>query len=146
MEADAYADSSFLVSTLRKDANHEAAMRYMAQTMPTLAFTPLHRLEVAHALRVSAERGEITHGELRTMLRQLEDDLDAGLLVLSPVEWLGVFRSADELSEKHAAKDSVRTLDVLHVALAVESGVKTFLSFDQRQRKLAKAAGLKVKP
>jgi predicted nucleic acid-binding protein len=34
----------------------------------------------------------------------------------------------------------------LHVALALEAGAKTFLSFDQRQRKLAKAAGLKVKP
>ncbi len=146
MEADAYADSSFLVSTLRKDANHEAAMRYMAQATPTLAFTPLHRLEVIHALRVAAARGEMTHGELRTMLRQLDDDLDAGLLAVSPVEWPGVFRSADELSEKHAAKDGVRTLDVLHVAIALECGAKTFLSFDNRQRKLAKAAGLKVKP
>jgi hypothetical protein len=34
----------------------------------------------------------------------------------------------------------------LHVALALESGAKIFLSFDARQRKLAKAAGLKVKP
>jgi predicted nucleic acid-binding protein len=50
------------------------------------------------------------------------------------------------LSEKHAATEGQRTIDLLHVALALEAGAKTFLSFDQRQRKLAKAAGLKVKP
>ena len=48
--------------------------------------------------------------------------------------------------EKHAATEGQRTIDLLHVALAFECGAKTFLSFDTRQRKLAKAAGLKVKP
>ena len=56
------------------------------------------------------------------------------------------FRRADDISEKHAATEGQRTIDLLHVALAVECGPKTFLSFDTRQRKLAKAAGLKVKP
>jgi hypothetical protein len=51
MEVDAYADSSFLVSLLRVDSNHEAAMRYMAQCGETLAFNPLHRLELRNALR-----------------------------------------------------------------------------------------------
>ena len=45
-----------------------------------------------------------------------------------------------------AASAGQRTIDLLHVAIALEAGAKTFLSFDQRQRKLAKAAGLKVKP
>ncbi|MEO6740054.1 MAG: PIN domain-containing protein [Chthoniobacteraceae bacterium] len=53
---------------------------------------------------------------------------------------------ADDISEKHAATEGQRTIDLLHVALALECGAKTFLSFDTRQRKLAKAAGLKVKP
>ena len=37
-------------------------------------------------------------------------------------------------------------MDLLHVAPALECGAKPFLSSDTRQRKLAKAAGLKVKP
>ena len=55
-------------------------------------------------------------------------------------------RAAEVLSAKHAASAGQRTIDLLHVAIALEAGAKTFLSFDQRQRKLAKAAGLKVKP
>ena len=41
MEGDSYADSSFLVSLLRIDDKHEAAMRYMAKSGETLAFNPL---------------------------------------------------------------------------------------------------------
>ena len=56
------------------------------------------------------------------------------------------FRRADDISEKRAATEGQRTIDLLHVALALECGAKTFLSFDTRQRKLAKDTGLKVKP
>lgn len=47
------------------------------------------------------------------------------------------------MSEKHAATEGQRMIDLLHVAAALESGAKTFVSFDQRQRMLAKASGLK---
>lgn len=43
-------------------------------------------------------------------------------------------------------KNGQRTIDLLHVAAALESGIKLFLSFDQRQCGLAKATGLQVKP
>ncbi len=88
----------------------------------------------------------MTAPDCRQAFRQIDEDLRDGLLVHTPVGWTDVFRRADELSEKHAATEGQRTIDLLHVALALESGAKTFLSFDARQRKLAKAAGLKVKP
>jgi predicted nucleic acid-binding protein len=62
------------------------------------------------------------------------------------VDWTGIFRRADELSDKYAGTDGQRTIDLLHVALALGCGAKTFLSFDRRQRKLAKVAGMSVKP
>jgi predicted nucleic acid-binding protein len=62
------------------------------------------------------------------------------------MEWTNVFRRADELSEEHASHNGQRTIDLLHVAAALECSARTFLSFDQRQRKLAQAAGLKVRP
>ena len=34
-----------------------------------------------------------------------------------------------------------RTLDLLHVAVALTLGVKTFVSFDERQRAVAKLGG-----
>jgi predicted nucleic acid-binding protein len=146
MDADAYPDSSFLVSLFRVDDNHEVAMRYMLRSAEKLAFNPLHRLELRNALRRALALGQITDHERRVAFKQVEQDLKDGLLIHISVNWADVFRLADELSEKHFAKNGQRTIDLLHVALALECGTMTFLSFDRRQRKLARAAGLKVKP
>jgi hypothetical protein len=40
----------------------------------------------------------------------------------------------------------VRSLDILHVAIALELGATLFLTFDHAQKRLAQAAGLKVRP
>jgi len=47
-------------------------------------------------------------------------------------------------SRQRTAKGGNRTLDILHVATAVHLGAKQFLTFDARQRELAKYAGLRV--
>ena len=146
MSARAYADSSFLVSLYRADASHEAARDEMAQATDPLPFTPLHRIELRNALRNAHSFGQISDKELRLALRQIEDDLREGLLVHVSINWTDVCHRGDKLSEKYAAKEGQRTIDLLHVALAIESGAKTFLSFDNRQRKLAKAIGLTVRP
>ncbi len=39
-----------------------------------------------------------------------------------------------------------RTLDIMHVAMALVIGAKEFVTFDGRQGALAKQAGLTVKP
>lgn len=146
MAAEAYPDSSFVFSLISKDSRTPEAAAYMVRAAAPLFFTPLHRTEVRNALRNAAGRREITDEDRRTAFRLIDDDLREGLFVHAPVDWLNVFRSADELSERYAARDGQRTIDLLHVAIALECGAKTFLTFDHRQRKLAQAAGLKVKP
>jgi predicted nucleic acid-binding protein len=146
MPGDAYADSSFLVSLLWTDANHQKAVRYLARAAATLTFTPLHRVEVRNALRKACSFQQITDEELRLSLQQVERDLQAGLLIHTPVDWTNAFRIADDLSAKHARTSPQRTIDLLHVAIAIESGAKNFLSFDHRQRLLARAAGLRTNP
>lgn len=146
MAAESYADSSFLVSLYRKDDNQDAARSFVGRTRLVISFSALNRIELRNALRNAHLFGQITEQEQRMAFQQIEDDFAAGLLTHLPVEWTNVFRRADELSEKHAARDGQRTIDLLHVAIALEYGAKTFLSFDRRQRRLAQAAGLKVKP
>lgn len=51
---------------------------------------------------------------------------------------------ADELGERHTAELGVRNSDLLHVAAAVSLKATIFLTCDQRQLALARAAGLKV--
>ena len=146
MEADAYPDSSFLVSVHRADSRHEVARAFLDKNSLSLAFTPLHRIEVRNALRNAVAGGDMTDSGCRLAFRQIEEDLRDGFLIHTTIIWPDIFRRADQLSEDHAASAGQRTIDLLHVAIALEAGAKTFLTFDQRQRKLARAAGLKVKP
>ena len=146
MEAPPYPDSSFVVSLVSADAHSAEACAFMTRSGAPLLFTPLHRIEARNALRNAAARGALSDQEVRAAIQRLEDDLKDGFLVHQPLDWGNVLRRADSLSEKHAAIDGQRTIDLLHVAAALECKARIFLSFDQRQRKLAKAVGLKVKP
>ncbi len=58
--------------------------------------------------------------------------------------WRSALRRAGELSRQHTRALGTRSLDVLHVASALELGLRRFVSFDGRQQKLARPAGLKV--
>jgi len=79
-------------------------------------------------------------------LNQLEADLTSGVAVLAPCHLFEVLRCADDLSKRHTITDGHRSFDILHVATALQVEAKELLTFDERQRKLAQAAGLKVKP
>jgi predicted nucleic acid-binding protein len=50
------------------------------------------------------------------------------------------------LSLRHSAKFGTRTLDLLHVASALILKPEVFYTFDERQRKLARAQQLRVLP
>lgn len=51
---------------------------------------------------------------------------------------------ATELSRLHTPVVGTRTLDVLHVASAVELGCRTLITYDERQAALARAVKLRV--
>ena len=143
---EAYADSSFLVSLFGEDANSLAAQRWMSPQAESLPFNPLHRLEVRNGIRLAVRRGELDPADRRTALAQLDADLRQGLLAHSPIPWTDALRRAETLSAAHTETLGNRAADILHVAIALESGAKTFLSFDAAQRALAEAEGLAVHP
>ena len=49
-----------------------------------------------------------------------------------------------QLARRHGANLGLRTLDTLHVASALELRAERFWTFDERQKKLARAVGLKT--
>lgn len=49
-----------------------------------------------------------------------------------------------QLAKQHGTRIGMTTLDTLHVASALELGAERFWTFDERQVKLARAAGLKI--
>jgi predicted nucleic acid-binding protein len=69
---------------------------------------------------------------------------DALLRHRCPAEALDVFATAESLSAAHGISTLCRSLDTLHVALALELGATEFCTFDLRQARMAAAAGLNV--
>lgn len=141
-----YADSSFLVSLTIEDGNTDEARRFMIRHAEALPFNPLHRLEVRNGIRLRVCRGEIDAAQRAVALRQLEEDLEEGLLFHQAMPWTDALRTAERLSAAHAEEIGGRAADTLHVAAALLGGAQRFLSFDRTQRKLARAAGFTVKP
>ena len=141
-----YADTSFLVSLYGRDASSEVAQRLAAALKGAFAFTSLHRHEARNALRLAIFRKDITPEECETVIAAMDEDERAGVLVNSPVAWAEVFEQAEALSAAHTRKLGTRAMDVLHVAAAAVLGIGEFLTFDTRQKALARKSGMRVRP
>jgi len=138
-----YADPSFLVSLYIPDANSAAALRTMQASTGDLFLTVLGELEVVNAFGLRVFRREASPVAAKSALANFEKDLRDGILQLRGLSE-PVFERARQLSQQTAAKMGTRTADLLHVAAALELGVGYLYSFDQQQRKLAKAVRLKM--
>jgi predicted nucleic acid-binding protein len=136
-----YFDSSALIAVYATERFSRQA-RAEARVTPGIPFTVLHELEVGTALRVLHGRGVLTARELRDLLAHMTDDRSAHRLREVRIDLFVVFARALELSARHASTLLCRSLDVLHVATALEIGCTRFVSGDDRQLALASAEGL----
>jgi predicted nucleic acid-binding protein len=146
----AYPDTSFLCSLYREQVHSAKADAYRASLTGPLPFTSLLEFEFIQAIRLQIwlHAGDRSRGYTETeadrMIADWEADVAAGLNVLVPSDADAVLRLARTYSLQCTAKGGHRTLDILHVATAVHLGATTFLTFDARQRALARYAGLRV--
>lgn len=115
----------------------------MLQNLSECFLTPLHRAEWFHAIGQHVFRGNIPEAKARELHALFEQDTKTGPWreVALPE---GAFDLCADLARRHGPKLGMRTLDSLHVACALELQVDRFLTFDDRQAKLAKARGLKT--
>jgi predicted nucleic acid-binding protein len=110
---------------------------------PRIWFSSLHRAEWMHAISQHVFRKEISAVEARRVQGELERDLRSGL-------WLkvdlpeSVWATCADLARRRGPHLGMRTLDSLHVAVALELAAKAFWTFDERQAKLAAAEGLRT--
>jgi predicted nucleic acid-binding protein len=77
------------------------------------------------------------------LVAQIQEDRQAGRLIDAAADWEVVLTIAGDLSIAHTRKYLTRSLDLLHVAVALELKCETFVSGDRRQLKVARAAKLR---
>ena len=139
-----YADPSALLKLYVHQPESVAMNAWRARTKGALAVTHHGRVEIVNGICLAAFRGDITAEALSDSLSSFEEDFAEGRYIQADLLWRAALRRAGELSRVHTPALGCRSLDVLHVASALELGLRTFVTFDQRQQKLARAAGLKL--
>jgi len=142
----AYPDASFLCALYVPQANADLASAHAATMQEPIHAASLLRFEACNAIRAAAFRKDMPGGVAVAALAAFDADVDAGRVVIPPVEWEQVHATAERLSNTHTVRHGYSALDVVHVATALTLGAKVFLTFDKNQRRLAEAEGLKVKP
>ncbi len=146
----AYPDTSFLGALYRLQDNSAEAAAYFAAMPGPLEVTTLLLYEFRQAVRfqIRLHRHDASKGYPRAegtkMLADLKADLVSGDVITIPAPWQQIHLAAGRLSELYTDASGHRSMDILHVATAMELGVKEFLTFDGNQKKLAEAEGLVV--
>ncbi len=142
-----FCDSSFLLALLLpRDFFHSHAAPLAARFRESIPYTLLAELEVANTIRRALREGAITRAEHDAAFRQIEEDLADGILARRDTPQSELFRLARELSARHTPNIPARSLDILQTASALQIGATSLHTFDERQRQLARACGLKVFP
>ena len=144
MAAPVYADTSFLVSLYIQDANSARAVANAPELLPVF-LTPLTEHELRNAIRLCVFRRQITTMQREKALHDLENDKAAGVLHAVPLDWPKALKYAVALGRRHTEALGARGMDILHVASALALKAGRFVTFDERQRELARLAGLEIR-
>jgi hypothetical protein len=109
-----------------------------------LPITRFGHAELVNAITLGCFRGDYSEPEMIRSLSHVDEDFADGDLKLVDLLWRAALDKSVSLSRQHAHKLGTRSLDILHVASALELGAKRFVTYDTRQARLAEACGLNL--
>ena len=139
-----YVDPSALCRVYLNQPGIRELAAWRRRVEGALSVTHHGRSEITNAICLAAFRGELSKAGWEESLSDLEEDFAEGRLHQADLLWRAALARSVELSRRHTPKLGTRAADVLHVACALELKLKHFLTFDERQEKLASACGLKL--
>ena len=113
---------------------------------PPILLTDWHRVEIANAFQRAVKNARITAVQAAQLWEDFTSDIAAGRFKVVALDHTIVLARTLVLTQKHTATTGTRSLDLIHIATALEIGTVEFLSFDHRQRQAASAEGLQVTP
>ena len=141
-----YPDTSFVLSLYLLDVHSLKAAAYLAGRNRPLAVSALLACEVEQALGHAMFRKTVGPAQGHKALSDWQADLASGAVTIVGTDWPHALEEAWRIARLRTVTEGHRSLDILHVAAALVLEAEELLTFDERQRKLANAEGLKVKP
>lgn len=139
-----YVDPSALSRLYLHQAGSREMSNWRKRAGGSLPITHHGRVEVINAINLAVFREELRAEKAVAAQNWFAEDFIQGHLTQVDILWRASLNRAAELSQTHTRQFGTRSLDVLHVACAIELSLRYFLTFDERQGKLASAVGLKL--
>jgi predicted nucleic acid-binding protein len=139
-----YVDPSALLKLYLHEPESAALNAWRARVRGAFPLTRHGRLEIVNGIGLAAFRKIINADAMRDALASFDEDLAEGRYADADVPWRAALGRAAELSRAHTPSLGCRSLDLLHVATALELKLRNFVTYDRRQQRLARAAGLRV--
>jgi predicted nucleic acid-binding protein len=141
-----YCDTSWLVSYLYEDdVNHAAARRAAAKLVgDDFVVCEVHLLELPAAMRAATHHhpDPVPEHIARRIINRFDRAVTGKILIRKEVDMKDSVAMVRSLGETHGWQERHTTFDLWHLAAAWSLSAGTFLTFDQRQAKIAGVMGM----
>ena len=134
-----YLDTSAFLKLYIREAGSKQVQAMVAEQHEPLPIWEILEMELGNALNLKVLRGELEDSEAAHQYSLFRQRQAKGFYFLPEIRRAQLMADFRELSQL-TPRLGCRTMDILHVACAIQLKPKTFLTFDHRQRELAKMA------
>ena len=140
-----YLDTSALLKLYIREEHSEAVQKWVESQKAPLPMWNLQQMELRNALRLKVFWGDISVVQADRLVQLFDQRLCRGQYYCPEIDLARLHESFNELS-RETMRLGCRTMDILHVACAIQLAPEVFVTFDARQRELAQHASLPVLP
>jgi predicted nucleic acid-binding protein len=139
-----YIDTSVIVKLYSLEDYSLEVSKWIRKNNEAIPLTNLHELEFTNAIYLKQFRGEISPDQVNLILSRFDEHQREGIYYHPKLNWVDIWNKSLEISGKYTGIKGSRSLDILHIASALELKFNRFVTLDSRQADLAKKAGLKL--
>lgn len=139
-----YLDSSAFVKLYVDEENSHRLAAWIAKKKSRLYITDLHELEFKNALALRVFRKHLSSKDYSDLLIFYLEGLKYGTIIKTTISWPRIFGRSFDLSQQFTPEIGARSLDILHLAIAETLQIKEFVTFDEKQKELAKKLSFKI--
>ena len=140
-----YLDTSAFLKLYIRERGSELVQAAVTSQEDPLPVWDLLQAEMVNSLHLKVFWGELAAAGAERLVGLFQERLDRGQYFVPDVDRPRLFARFRELA-KRTPEFGCRTMDIVHVACALVLEPEMFISFDKRQRALAKAVKLRVVP
>ncbi len=139
-----YCDSGVLIRLYVREPNSADAIRII-ERYDSLSLNPLQELEIRNTFQLLEGRAILSSAGKATREHSFEEDIINRRLRRLASDRTEAFRITMRLFRDHASETLARSLDILHVGIAVASSAELFVTADVHHEAVARKTGLQTR-